>query len=224
MLKTTLAAAALLALAATPAFAKCEQGTADAKALAFDATTPDSAADFSAVVSVGAQGLGMLTNGVGFKPDEPACAIGVFSIGTLQYMVYGDDGSTFARRAHGNGAEAYLLITVTPHDAHAFMRALQKVSHDAALMTLSGVRARDIVYMLATHQGGSWTVYGFYDKIPDTPRLAQAMCQAVLGSLPPIATYRESDQSVALKMIDQQAALDFVGRNGGACTVGPAPQ
>ncbi len=222
LVQMAFAAVALLVPAA--ARAACDQGLADAKGIAF--TVGNMAAGEALAQSIldGFTGEAYL-HSEGLRLDAPECAAATFSIGPLQQNVYADDSQIWPRSSTGHGGPgATLMATLRPETA-AKAQKVSRIAIAAGGVAFVKVSREDLIYMLAVEGGpnGKWSVYCFYDHIPDTPRLAQVMCQAILGSLPVAAVYDPHDESVTFKDLSALAAFGDVGTNGGPCAVGPAP-
>jgi hypothetical protein len=156
----------------------------------------------------------------GLKPEAPNCAVASVSIGSLRYVLRADDTSVWPRTA-GEGNQVVLAVTLRPKAAMKLGSGIF-VSSVAGGPSLIKVPESDLIYVLAAHPQGSdiWSIFGFYDAIPDTPRLAQAMCQAAIGSLPVAAHYNAKTHEVSFE--DASAFASFAGGHAnGPCSVGP---
>jgi hypothetical protein len=215
----TAAAVVTAALWTCSAHAACDGGNVDAEAIPYVIADKGAAEGFGESIRMAFTEWAYL-HVKGLTLGQPACAAATFSIGALHYTLYADDNAVFARRAAGTAGGAYLIATLAPETAAKASRVLS-VSMGAGGLTFIKVNRKDLVYVLVASSGSKqpWSVFGLFDNIPDTPRLAQLMCQAALGSLPVAATYDPSDKTVTLKDLSALPALADVGRAGGPCTV-----
>ncbi|HXC56103.1 MAG TPA: hypothetical protein VNU97_12470 [Rhizomicrobium sp.] len=197
-------------------------GSTAAKPLSFAVTDANSGQALSMTIIVGMT-REMKNHHLGLKVDDPRCAAASVSIGTLRFVVRADDMSAWPRTA-GENFEAILATTLRPAAASRLVSGFV-VSRTAGAPSLTRVDPADVVYMLAgrTADRHVWSIYGFYDAIPDTPRLARMMCQAAVGSLPAAAQFETETQGVTFA--DVSALSSFADRGGtpGPCSVGPPP-
>lgn len=195
-------------------------GLAAAKPVAFAVTDVDTAQALSMTVIVGMTHE-MKNHHLGLKLADPRCPEISVAIGSRRYVVLANDTSAWPRIA-GENYDAILVATLRPEAAARLVRGVTS-ARSAGGPALTRVAAADVIYMLAGRAADRdhWSVFGFYDAIPDTPRLAQAMCQAALGSLPVVATYDNKTQGVSF--VDLTALAGFSGgRADGPCTLAPA--
>ncbi|HJW40542.1 MAG TPA: hypothetical protein VJ476_04845 [Rhizomicrobium sp.] len=209
------------------AHAACDSGTPDAKAVAYTVADEDSgrALGFSIRMAY----LGEIRRyDKHLTTRVPACNAATFAIGSLHYTLHADDGSVWPRSATGaNRSDPHVVLMATPKPDVA-MHVLRATTVSMAAgggITYIKLKPEDIVYVLVAGPGDDkpWSVYGMFDRIPDTPRLAQLMCQAVIGSLPVAAEFRMTDTTVTFKDVSALAAMADRGHDGGPCTVQLAP-
>jgi len=212
----------LVGLAANAA-PDCDSGTADAKAIVFAANDDASQAALQLTITDAFDHVAMIYIR-GMRFDDPQCLAATFSMGGLNYRIAADDNSVTPRRTLAGGPDGgrnvFLFATLRPEAAVQAFR-VSKVNGAGGIIAFAQVHRSDLIYVLAAspNREARWEIFGFYDKIPDTGRLAQAMCEAVLGSLPVIATFRTGDKEVELKGVSVASALSDIDANG-PCTVG----
>jgi hypothetical protein len=224
LLSATILAATAIGI--SPA-AACDSGSRDAQAFTYLVMDKDSAREIGASIRA-AFAHNVRKYQRSLEPDPAACAAATFSIGSLHYTMYSDDGKLWPRRASGSASTdstVYLMTTLSPPIALADSMAATLTPIDGGGGTYHKAISSELIYVLVAGAGSDkpWSVYGMFDRIPDTERLAQLMCQAAIGSLPVGAIYDPSDRSVTLK--DPSVFVSFADRggDGGPCTVAPTP-
>lgn len=156
--------------------------------------------------------------------DDAACRIASLTVGGVAYYIAGDDASVVPRRTRlgqKNHRNAYLVATLKPDTVVRISHQLGE-SGARVVPQLPPVEKAELVYLLVAGSGdeAEWQVYGFYDAIPDTPRLALAMCAAILGKLPVVTVYNRETKEQILKQDSTATTLDAVAPDP-ACTPGP---
>jgi hypothetical protein len=228
-MRRTFSAAAFAAglLGLCPAAQACDSGSPDAKAVAYAMTDEDSgrALGFSIRMAY----LGDIRRyDKHLNTKVPACTAASFSIGSLHYKLNADDGSVWPRLAAGaNHSDPHVVLMATPRPDVA-MHVLRATTVSMAAgggITYIKLKPEDIVYVLVAGPGDDkpWSVYGIFDRIPDTGRLAQLMCEAAIGSLPAAAEFRMTDTTVTFKDLTALTAMADRDRDGGPCTVSITP-
>ena len=194
---TALIALVFGALLTTPVVAadgdcNAAASSSDATVLSFD-LTKGGAGPAVALSIVNAFKLAMANATSGLKAEEASCNLAGLKIGDRDFIVAADDGSATPRRTrysvHGL-RNAYLAVTIKPGVVQHLADLVKSGAMDEHT-ALTRVGKSDIVYMLAagSNTEDDWDVYGFYDKIPDMPRLARALCAAVRSDMPSIAVF-----------------------------------
>ena len=213
-----------LVASAAKAAPACDSGAADAKAIVFAANDDASQAALQLTIADAFDRVAMIYVRA-MRFDDPECLAASFSIGGLDYRIAADDNSVTPRRTLAGGPDGgrnvFLFATLRPEAAVQAFR-VSRVNGAGGFIAFAQIHRSDLIYVLAAspNREARWEIFGFYDKIPDTGRLAQAMCEAVLGSLPVIATFRTADKDVELKGISAASALSDIDTNG-PCKVGP---
>ncbi len=218
-------ALALALLAASPAVAQTCNAAAsspDAKTLSYTLTGNGGIAVANAVL------YGFDRQAVTYFPDlsdeDAHCRAATLTIGGVAYAIFADDSRVVPRRTSlgkPNQRNAYLVATLRPE-------AADRVSHALGDSVARGhpeiphAEKSDLIYMLAAGSGAQaeWDVYGFYDAIPDAPRLAQAMCAAIQGKLRPFLVHNVETKDARALANSTGTALDDL-RPDPACVLGP---
>lgn len=197
-------------------------GSTEAKPLAFAVTDADSAQALSNAIVIGMT-QELRYHHLNLKAGDPRCEAASVAIGSSRFVLRAND-TNVAARTIGDHAEAYLVATLRPAAANRLVSGYL-VSRAAGGSSMTRVDPSEVIYMLAgrTDDRHVLSIFGFYDAIPDTPRLAQMLCQAAIGSLPVAAHFETKTGGVTFD--DVSAIASFAGRpfTSGPCTVGPAP-
>ena len=219
---TLLGLASSIPLAANAETCNTAAATPDARTLSYSLTEGGSAAVPNAVL------YGFDRQAVTYfpdlRPDDAKCRAASLTVGGAPFALLGDDGSVVPRRTsvgapgHRN---AYLVATLKPEAASRISRLLGE-SVARGHPEIPRAERSELVYMLAAGSGAEseWDVYGFFDAIPDTPRLAQAMCAAIQGKLPPFLVQNIETKNARILINSTGTALDDL-KPDPACVLGP---
>lgn len=198
----------------------CDTGSSAAKPLALTISDADSGQALAMSIIIGMTHE-MKNHHLGLKVGDPRCEAASIAMGTTRFALRADNTSAWPRVA-GDNYQAILATTLKPAGASRLITGWY-VSRTAGASSNSRVDPAQVIYMLAgrTSDRHVWAIYGFYDGIPDTTKLAQMMCQAAIGSLPVAARFEAKFQNVTFD--DVSALASFADRDPatGPCTVGP---
>lgn len=197
--------------------------TSDAVVLSYD-LRKDGSGPAVALSIVNAFKLAMANDTSGLKAEEASCNVAGLRIADRDFIVAADDGSATPRRTrfseHGL-RNAYLAVTIKPEIVQHLADLVKSGAMDEKT-ALTRVGKSDIVYMLAagSNQEDNWDIYGFYDKIPDMPRLARALCAAVREDMPSIAVFDR--KALATQFTQYTTGTGLSGlKPDDSCVLGP---
>lgn len=200
---------ALVISTAAQAAEKCtDSGFADAQA--------------RSLVTTGDEGVGLTVafmlalNPPSFPAEDIAkaaqpCERMTFTIGGNTYVVRGSNSASPPRWAVSNAQPdriAYLAVSPGPASALDWYRRYERDNNTPAHFG----PGTDTIYILAVTSGSKRIIYGYWSKLPDDARLADAMCKALTGAIPVLAVWD----------VDTMES-DFVNKPGavapGTCTM-----
>jgi hypothetical protein len=163
-------------------------GSPAAKVLTFDATDPDTVNGLNIALQMGLTPATFPAGDIA-KIATP-CKRAKFTVGGLDYSLYGTDGTLpyrWATTPSHPGETAFTALMPQPKPALDWYRKYQTDNKTEAQFSTG----TDMMFVLAITSNDKREIYRFYSAEPDDATLTSDMCAALSGELPIVATFTE---------------------------------